>query len=58
MWSVGLRGDGGKHYYELKEAQIQIFNESGSAVQHILLQMQTQSSGHRDKKEVGVSSDF
>lgn len=37
MWSVEIRWDGRKHYYEQKEAQIQIFNESGSAGHYILL---------------------
>ena len=55
MWSVEIRWDGRKHYYEQKEAQIQIFNESGSAGHYILLQMQTQSSGQYDKKEMEVS---
>lgn len=31
MWSGEVRWNGGKHYYEQKEAQIQIFNESKSA---------------------------
>lgn len=48
---VEIRWDGGKHYHQQKEAQIQIFNESRSAGQHILLQIQTKSSDTVTKRD-------